>query len=69
MTSGYEFGGPGGVERDEKAFQEDSIRADLCEIATLISYQYGAKIVNAILSQYDVKPKTKKFSRGLSSPS
>lgn len=57
MTEDAFGGGPGGIEYDEGAFREGSLRADLCEIATHINYQHGAKTVDAILAHYDVKPK------------
>jgi hypothetical protein len=46
---------PGGVEFDQKTFEEDRERADLCALANSISFPAGTKIVDAILKQYTIK--------------
>ena len=48
------FGEPGGEECDMDAFRAATLRSDLCRIATDIDYRSGAKIVDAILNQYEV---------------
>lgn len=47
----------GGEPYDEDKFRAGQLRADLCQIATEISYNQGAHIVDAILSKYDVSRK------------
>ena len=59
VESTTSFCEPGGIEYDEDVFREESIRADLCEIAQHVSYQHGVKIVDLILANFDIKPKKK----------
>lgn len=47
----------GGEPVDKKLFEEGQSRADLCQIAQGYSFQQGAKIVDAILKEYDVVKK------------
>lgn len=48
------FSGPGGETYDEKKYRKGILRADLCELATKISFDHGPRIVDAILARYDV---------------
>ena len=47
----------GGEKYDEDKFRAGQLRADLCQIATELSYKQGANIVDKILEKYEVKRK------------
>ena len=55
-TANYQpLGESGGQEYDEVSYNQERLRADLCELAQEISFQHGAKIVSAILEKYEVR--------------
>lgn len=51
------FGEPGGFPADKKKFEEGQFKADLCQIAQRYSFDQGARIIDAILKEFDVVKK------------
>lgn len=51
------WGLPGGNEFGQMTFNEETVRAELVEIANQHSFQHAPKIVDSIMARYDVKRK------------
>lgn len=57
LPSLYKFDGPGGEAFDEQKYRRETLRADLCELANKVSFQHGPRIIDAILTRYDITRK------------
>jgi len=49
----------GGTPYDKTSFNEDTLRAQLCELAFRYSLKSGHKLVDELLEDYAVSPKYK----------
>lgn len=53
----------GGVAFDKKSFAEETMRAELAELARECCLEHGGRVVEKILSNYTVAPKKIGFAR------
>jgi hypothetical protein len=60
------FSGKGGQTYDEATFTEATIRAELVEVAHNFCLEHAAKVVDEILTEYNVTPKRTGIARHIS---
>lgn len=52
------FEGPGGEEYDPERFKQEGLRAELVELAGTCCFQHGARVVDKILEDYKITPRS-----------
>ena len=53
----FSFTGPGGEQFDAEKYKDETLRADLVEVANRVSFEHGPRIVDLILGRFDVSRK------------
>jgi hypothetical protein len=53
----FSFNGPGGEQFEEERYKAEALRADLIELASQVSISHGVRVVDSILSKFDVSRK------------
>lgn len=48
----------GGIEMTKEQVKGGQLKADMCEVAMQISFQHGARIVEALLDQFEIRRKS-----------